>query len=102
MVWRRPRCGSFRQHAEHGNAAGSSRYGGVLVIAGDDHAGEDSRLFSSSIRSYSRCLNDSGVESSRGARVLDFGLHGWAMSRYCGCWVAMKAISDTVENYGGG
>ena len=29
---------------------------------------------------------------------LDFGLHGWAMSRYSGCWVAMKVTSDTVES----
>jgi indolepyruvate ferredoxin oxidoreductase len=37
-------------------------------------------------------LNPSGVQE-----FLDFGLHGWAMSRYSGCWVAMRAIADTVE-----
>ena len=31
---------------------------------------------------------------------LDFGLHGWAMSRYSGCWVAFKALADTGGNLG--
>ena len=29
--------------------------------------------------------------------VLDYGLHGWAMSRYAGVWVGMKCITDIVE-----
>ncbi|MBP7395228.1 MAG: indolepyruvate ferredoxin oxidoreductase family protein, partial [Zoogloea sp.] len=29
---------------------------------------------------------------------LDLGLHGWAMSRYSGCWVGFKAVADTVES----
>ncbi|MEY4863378.1 MAG: hypothetical protein RLZ51_1473, partial [Pseudomonadota bacterium] len=32
--------------------------------------------------------------------LLDFGLHGIAMSRYSGCWSAMKVVTDVVE--GGG
>jgi indolepyruvate ferredoxin oxidoreductase len=38
-------------------------------------------------------LNPSGVRE-----FIEFGLHGWAMSRYSGCWVGFKAISDTVES----
>jgi hypothetical protein len=38
-------------------------------------------------------LSPSGVQE-----VIDFGLHGWAMSRYSGCWVSIKAISDTIES----
>ena len=30
--------------------------------------------------------------------ILDFGLHGWAMSRYSGCWVGFKCVADTVES----
>lgn len=82
---------------KHGNAAGSSRYGGVLVIAGDDHAAKSSTFPHQSdhilAASMIPVLNPAGVQE-----FLDFGLHGWAMSRYCGCWVAMKAISDTVES----
>ncbi|HEX2530154.1 MAG TPA: indolepyruvate ferredoxin oxidoreductase family protein, partial [Burkholderiaceae bacterium] len=29
---------------------------------------------------------------------LDYGLHGWAMSRYTGLWVAMKCVTDIVES----
>ena len=82
---------------KHGNAAGSSANGGVLVIAGDDHAAKSSTFphQSDHILSASMIpvLNPSGVQE-----FLDFGLHGWAMSRYCGCWVSMKAITDTVES----
>ena len=29
---------------------------------------------------------------------LDFGLLGFALSRYSGCWIGFKAISETVES----
>ena len=29
---------------------------------------------------------------------LDLGVHGYAMSRYSGCYVGMKAVTDTVES----
>ena len=29
---------------------------------------------------------------------LDFGILGWAMSRYSGCLTGMKCITDTVES----
>ena len=32
--------------------------------------------------------------------ILDFGLHGIAISRYSGCWVGMKAVTDVVESSG--
>ena len=30
--------------------------------------------------------------------ILDLGLHGWAMSRYSGCWVGLKSVAETVES----
>lgn len=81
----------------HGNAAGSSRHGGVLLIAGDDHAAKSSTLPHQTDHVFDALmipvLSPAGVQE-----FLDFGIHGWAMSRYSGCWVAMKAISDTVES----
>ena len=82
---------------KHANAAGTSRWGGVLAIAGDDHAARSSSLPHQSEHMFASAmipvLNPSGVQD-----YLDFGLHGWAMSRYSGCWVALKATADTVES----
>ncbi|QDQ26931.1 indolepyruvate ferredoxin oxidoreductase family protein [Chitinimonas arctica] len=81
----------------HGNAAGSSALGGVLLIAGDDHAAKSSTLPHQTDHAFDAfmvpVLNPAGVQE-----FLDFGIHGWAMSRYSGCWVTLKAISDTVES----
>ncbi|MEX3935490.1 indolepyruvate ferredoxin oxidoreductase family protein [Paraburkholderia phymatum] len=82
---------------KHGNSAGSSRHGGVLVLAGDDHAAKSSTLAHQSEHLFKACglpvLFPSNVQE-----YLDFGLHGWAMSRYSGLWVAMKCVTDVVES----
>ena len=81
---------------KHGNIAGTSKHGGVLVIAGDDHSCKSSSLPHQSehafIAAMMPVMNPSGVRE-----FVEFGLHGWAMSRYSGCWVAFKAITDTIE-----
>jgi indolepyruvate ferredoxin oxidoreductase len=82
---------------KHGNSAGSSPHGGVLVLAGDDHAAKSSTLAHQSEHLFKACglpvLFPSNVQE-----YLDFGLHGWAMSRYSGLWVAMKCVTDVVES----
>jgi len=82
---------------KHANYAGTSRHGGVLVIAGDDHGARSSAVAHQSEHTFSACaipvLAPAGVQE-----YLDLGLHGWAMSRYSGCWVAMKTTADTVES----
>ncbi len=81
---------------KHANAAGTAPHGGVLAVVGDDHGAKSSSLPHQSDHVFSAAmipvLNPSNVQE-----FLDFGLHGWAMSRFSGCWVAMKAIADTVE-----
>jgi indolepyruvate ferredoxin oxidoreductase len=82
---------------KHANSAGSSRHGGVLVLAGDDHAAKSSTLAHQSEHILKAC----GLPVLFPANVqeyLDFGLHGWAMSRYSGLWVAMKCVTDIVES----
>ena len=37
-------------------------------------------------------LSPAGVQE-----VLDYGLLGWALSRYTGCWVGLKCVKDTIE-----
>ncbi|MFN5192127.1 MAG: indolepyruvate ferredoxin oxidoreductase family protein, partial [Burkholderiales bacterium] len=81
---------------KHANAAGTSKYGGVLLIAGDDHACKSSTLPHQSEHAFDAAmipvLYPTGV-----ADIIELGLHGFAMSRYSGCYVALKCVSDTVD-----
>ena len=82
---------------KHANAAGTSRHGGVLAIAGDDHGCQSSTLAHQSeqifIAAMMPVLNPATVQE-----YLDFGVLGFALSRYSGCWVGFKAIAETVES----
>jgi indolepyruvate ferredoxin oxidoreductase len=82
---------------KHGNSAGSSRHGGVLLLAGDDHTCKSSTLAHQSefafIDALIPVLNPAGVQD-----ILDLGLYGWAMSRYAGVWVAFKTIAETADS----
>jgi indolepyruvate ferredoxin oxidoreductase len=88
------RCGDVFKHA---NAAGTAKHGGVLVLAGDDHAAKSSTLPHQSEHIFKACLipvlNPANVQD-----YLDLGLHGIAMSRYSGLWVAFKCVTDVVES----
>ncbi|MDK6077444.1 indolepyruvate ferredoxin oxidoreductase family protein [Massilia varians] len=81
---------------KHGNAYGSSPLGGVLVIAGDDHGCVSSSMPHQSDHAFMAwgmpVLNPANIEE-----YLEFGLYGWALSRFSGAWVGFKAISETVE-----
>src|SRR5207237_9857104 len=77
--------------------AGSARHGGVLVLPGADHAAESSTVPRQSDHAFSAALIPVLYPSSV-QEILDLGLHGWAMSRYSGCWVAFKCVADTVES----
>lgn len=82
---------------KHGNAAGSARHGGVLVVAGDDHECKSSTLPSQSeylfLDAGVPILNPASVQE-----VLDYGLLGWALSRYAGCFTGMIALADTMDS----
>ncbi|MFT7461452.1 MAG: indolepyruvate ferredoxin oxidoreductase, partial [Planctomycetota bacterium] len=81
----------------HANAFGTSKYGGVLAVAGDDHACKSSTLPHQSehmfIGASIPVLNPSNVQE-----VLDLGIFGWELSRYSGCWVALKAITENMDS----
>ncbi len=81
---------------KHGNAAGSSRHGGVLCLAGDDHGAKSSSIPHQSDHAFMSALMPMLYPSSI-HEFIELGLLGIAMSRYSGCWVGMKLISDTVE-----
>jgi len=87
------RCGDvFR----HGNAAGSAKNGGVLVLAGDDHGAKSSTVPHQSDHAFMSALMPYLYPSSI-HEMIEMGLLGIAMSRYSGCWVGMKVITETVE-----
>lgn len=84
---------------KHANAAGTGALGGVLALAGDDHAAKSSTQAHQSEQAFIAAgmpvLYPSTVQE-----ILDYGLLGIAMSRYAGCWVAMKLVTDVVEGSG--
>ncbi len=80
----------------HANLAGTSRLGGVLALAGDDPACKSSTVPSQS----DFALVDAGMpllHPSDVQELLDFGLLGFALSRFSGCWVGLKAVSDVID-----
>ncbi|HEY0295486.1 MAG TPA: indolepyruvate ferredoxin oxidoreductase family protein [Bordetella sp.] len=81
----------------HGNAAGASRHGGVLMVVGDDHTAVSSSIPHASESSLIGWLVPI-VNPASVAEYETFALWGWALSRHAGAWVAFKAISETVES----
>ncbi|HTH33634.1 MAG TPA: indolepyruvate ferredoxin oxidoreductase family protein, partial [Xanthobacteraceae bacterium] len=81
----------------HANLAGTAKHGGVLALMGDDHTAESSTTAHQSeyhfIDVMIPILNPAGVQE-----VLDYGLYGWAMSRFTGTWVALKTMHETIES----
>ncbi|HEY8493892.1 MAG TPA: indolepyruvate ferredoxin oxidoreductase family protein, partial [Myxococcota bacterium] len=82
---------------KHGNYAGASRHGGVLVLCGDDPGARSSSIAHQSEPALIHCgipiLNPASVQE-----YLDLGLYGFALSRFSGSWVAMKCLTDTVDS----
>ncbi|MFG1391841.1 indolepyruvate ferredoxin oxidoreductase family protein [Xanthobacter agilis] len=81
----------------HANNAGTSKHGGVLALMGDDHTCESSTTAHQSefhfVDVMMPVLNPAGVQE-----ILDYGLYGWALSRFSGAWVGLKAVKDTIES----
>jgi indolepyruvate ferredoxin oxidoreductase len=81
---------------KHANAAGTAPLGGVLAIAGDDHTCKSSSIPHQSDHAFISAVMPMLYPSSV-HEFLEMGLLGIAMSRYSGCWVGFKVISETVE-----
>lgn len=87
------RSGDVMRHA---NMAGSAKHGGVLMAMGDDHTGESSTVLHQSewamVDAYMPVVSPAGVQE-----ILDYGVYGYALSRFSGLWVGLKTMKDTVE-----
>lgn len=82
---------------KHGAQAGSSAHGGVLILAGDDHGARSSTTAHQSDQAFVHCampiLHPATVQE-----YLDYGIYGWAMSRFSGCWIGFKCVTDIIES----
>ncbi|MEO1139540.1 MAG: indolepyruvate ferredoxin oxidoreductase family protein [Pseudomonadota bacterium] len=87
------RSGDVMRHA---NMAGTSPHGGVVMAMGDDHTGESSTVCHQSdwamVDTYMPVLSPAGVQE-----IMDYGLYGFALSRFAGVWTGLKTMKDTVE-----
>lgn len=81
----------------HANAAGTSKFGGVLAIVGDDHACKSSTFPYQSEHIF-MSLSMPVLAPANVQEVLDLGIYGWELSRYCGCWVGLKAITENMDS----
>ncbi|MBX9944878.1 MAG: indolepyruvate ferredoxin oxidoreductase family protein [Reyranella sp.] len=82
---------------KHANYAGTSRYGGIVALAGDDHMAKSSTVAHQSEPAFIAA----GMPVIHAASVqeyLDWGLHAFEMSRYSGLWVGFKVLSETVDS----
>jgi indolepyruvate ferredoxin oxidoreductase len=82
---------------KHANLAGTAAHGGVLLVAGDDHACKSSSVPHQSepafIAALVPVLAPANVED-----ILRLGLHGWALSRYSGLYVGFKTVADVIDS----
>src|SRR5215203_3846454 len=89
--------GRYDDVFRHANMAGSSRHGGVLALMGDDHTAESSTVAHQSEFAFvdvmTPILNPAGVQE-----LIDYGLYGFALSRFCGTWVAFKCVKENIES----
>lgn len=81
----------------HANAAGTSKFGGVLAVVGDDHACKSSTYPYQSEHLF-MSLSMPVLAPANVQEVLDLGIFGWELSRYCGCWVGLKAVTENMDS----
>ncbi len=81
----------------HANLAGTSKHGGVLALMGDDHTAESSTNAHATefafVDAMMPIFNPAGVQE-----VIDYGLYGFALSRFSGTWAAIKCVKDNIES----
>ncbi len=88
------RCSDVFKHA---NMAGTTPWGGVIAVAGDDHVAKSSTAAHQSDHIFKACGLPVFFPASV-QEILDLGLHAWAMSRFAGVWAGMKTIQEVVES----
>ena len=88
------RCADVFKHA---NMAGTTPWGGVIAVAGDDHVAKSSTAAHQSDHIFKACGLPVFFPASV-QEILDLGVHAFAMSRFSGVWAGMKTIQEIVES----
>ena len=88
------RCSDVFKHA---NMAGTTPWGGVIAVAGDDHISKSSTAAHQSDHIFKACGTPVFFPANV-QEILDLGLHAFAMSRFSGVWAGMKTIQEIVES----
>jgi indolepyruvate ferredoxin oxidoreductase len=82
---------------KHANLAGTTPWGGVIAVAGDDHVAKSSTAAHQSDHIFKACGLPVFFPASV-QEILDLGIHAFAMSRFSGVWAGMKTIQEIVES----
>ena len=88
------RCSDVFKHA---NMAGTTEYGGVIAVAGDDHISKSSTAAHQSDHIFKACGTPVFFPANV-QEILDLGIHAFALSRFSGVWSGMKTIQEIVES----
>nr|WP_315488817.1 indolepyruvate ferredoxin oxidoreductase family protein [uncultured Rhodoferax sp.] len=88
------RCSDVFKHA---NMAGTTPWGGVIAVAGDDHISKSSTAAHQSDHIFKACGTPVFFPTNV-QEILDLGIHAFAMSRFSGVWSGMKTIQEIVES----
>ncbi len=88
------RCSDVFKHA---NMAGTTAWGGVIAVAGDDHISKSSTAAHQSDHIFKACGTPVFFPADV-QEILDLGIHAFALSRFSGVWSGMKTIQEIVES----
>ncbi len=88
------RCSDVFKHA---NMAGTTAWGGVIAVAGDDHISKSSTAAHQSDHIFKACGTPVFFPATV-QEILDLGVHAFALSRFSGVWAGMKTIQEIVES----
>ncbi len=81
---------------KHGNFGGTSKHGAVVILSGEDHEAKSSSVPYQQEFAFEH-VGIPVLYPATVAEFLEFGHHAIAMSRYSGCWVAMKLVAQVCE-----
>jgi indolepyruvate ferredoxin oxidoreductase len=82
---------------KHANAVGTSQFGGVLAVAGDDHGCKSSSLPHQSEHDFISAMVPI-LAPANVQEILDYGVLGWELSRFSGCWVGFKLSTEVCDS----